>query len=78
MDGEALGIMLISDALAKAEEAALDLVEVAPNADPPVCRIMDYGKFKYEKLKRKGIITFAKTIQINAILLLGINLKNLK
>jgi translation initiation factor IF-3 len=52
VDGEALGIMLISDALAKAEEAALDLVEVAPNADPPVCRIMDYGKFKYEKSKK--------------------------
>jgi translation initiation factor IF-3 len=44
--------MLISDALAKAEAAALDLVEVAPTADPPVCRIMDYGKFKYEKSKK--------------------------
>lgn len=47
-----MGIMLINDALAKAEASALDLVEVAPTADPPVCRIMDYGKFKYEKSKK--------------------------
>lgn len=51
-EGDALGIMLINDALAKAEASALDLVEVAPTADPPVCRIMDYGKFKYEKSKK--------------------------
>jgi translation initiation factor IF-3 len=51
-EGEALGIMLIGDALARAEASALDLVEVAPTADPPVCRIMDYGKFKYEKSKK--------------------------
>ncbi len=44
--------MPISDALVKAEEAGLDLVEIAPTADPPVCRIMDYGKFKYEKSKK--------------------------
>src|SRR5512136_2282014 len=44
--------MLIGDALAKAEASMLDLVEVAPTADPPVCRIMDYGKFKYEKSKK--------------------------
>ncbi|NLP03559.1 MAG: translation initiation factor IF-3 [Fibrobacter sp.] len=51
-NGEALGIMPISDALARAEDAGLDLVEIAPTADPPVCRIMDYGKFKYEKSKK--------------------------
>jgi translation initiation factor IF-3 len=51
-EGEALGIMTIGDALAKAEASALDLVEIAPTADPPVCRIMDYGKFKYEKSKK--------------------------
>jgi translation initiation factor IF-3 len=50
--GEALGIMPISEALAHAEAAVLDLVEIAPTADPPVCRIMDYGKFKYEKSKK--------------------------
>ncbi len=52
-DGEPLGILSTSDALQKANEAELDLVEVAPSADPPVCRIMDYGKFKYEKSKKE-------------------------
>ena len=52
-NGEQLGVMLAGDALAKAEEANLDLVEVAPNANPPVCRIMDYGKYKYEQAKRE-------------------------
>ena len=43
-----------ADALAKARELGLDLVEVAPEAKPPVCRIMDYGKFKYDKSKRSS------------------------
>lgn len=51
-EGEALGILPISDALSRAESNGLDLVEIAPTADPPVCRIMDYGKFKYEKSKK--------------------------
>ena len=51
-DGNQLGVLATKDALAKAKEADLDLVEVAPEAKPPVCRIMDYGKFKYEKSKR--------------------------
>lgn len=51
-DGEPLGILPIADAVARAAGYALDLVEVAPSADPPVCRIMDYGKFKYEKSKK--------------------------
>jgi len=50
--GESLGILPIADALQRSIEEKLDLVEVAPNADPPVCRIMDYGKFKYEKAKK--------------------------
>lgn len=50
--GEARGIVPTREAIRLAEEAVLDLVEVAPNADPPVCRIMDYGKFKYEKAKK--------------------------
>ena len=49
---EQLGIMLLRDALRMAGEQQLDLVEVAPTAKPPVCRIMDYGKFKYEQQKR--------------------------
>src|SRR3546814_8416252 len=50
-DGEQLGIMLTRDAQAKAEEEGLDLVEVSPNAEPPVCKIMDYGKYLYQKDK---------------------------
>jgi translation initiation factor IF-3 len=48
-DGEQLGIFLVSDALRMSDEQVLDLVEIAPNADPPVCKIMDYGKYKYEQ-----------------------------
>ena len=49
--GEQVGIMMTRDAVAKAEELGLDLVEVSPNADPPVCKIMDYGKYLYQKDK---------------------------
>ena len=52
-EGEQLGIMLTRDALRMAEEQHLDLVEVAPKAKPPVCRIMDFGKFRYEQQKRE-------------------------
>jgi translation initiation factor IF-3 len=51
-DGVQLGIMAIEDALRLAEERDLDLVEVAPEAKPPVCRIMDFGKYKYQQSKR--------------------------
>jgi translation initiation factor IF-3 len=51
--GEALGILTILEARERAVAESLDLVEVAPSADPPVCRIMDYGKFKYEKSKKQ-------------------------
>jgi translation initiation factor IF-3 len=51
-DGEQLGIMPTDRALALAQEKELDLVEVAPTANPPVCRIMNYGKFQYQKSKR--------------------------
>lgn len=46
--------MSSADAITKAEDSGLDLVEISPNADPPVCRIMDYGKFRYENSKRKS------------------------
>ncbi len=52
-DGEQLGILTRQDALQTAKEQGFDLVEVSPNAEPPVCRIMDYGKFKYEQQKKK-------------------------
>ncbi len=51
-DGEQLGVIPTEDALTRAKEAGLDLVEVAPTERPPVCRIMDYGKFKYQQKKR--------------------------
>jgi translation initiation factor IF-3 len=52
-DGQQVGVMPVKEALALAVEAHLDLVEVAPQANPPVCRIMDYGKFKYEQSKKQ-------------------------
>lgn len=63
-----LGVVPINEALDKAEEAGLDLVEVAPNANPPVCRIMDFGKFQYEKQKReRKARKQQKTIQVKEI-----------
>ncbi|MDT8321754.1 MAG: translation initiation factor IF-3 [Xanthomonadales bacterium] len=54
-DGEQAGIMAVQEALDMADEAGLDLVEIAPNSEPPVCRIMDYGKFKFEAAKKQQI-----------------------
>ena len=51
-ENEALGIVSIGEALRLAEESGVDLVEIAPTASPPVCRLMDYGKFKYQEQKR--------------------------
>ena len=51
-DGSQLGIVPVDEARRTALEASMDLVEVAPNADPPVCRVMDYGKFKYQQAKK--------------------------
>ncbi|MBB5192628.1 translation initiation factor IF-3 [Silvimonas terrae] len=66
--GEQLGVISLYDALAKAEEAELDLVEIAPNATPPVCRIMDYGKYKYEKSKKDHAAKLKqKQIQVKEI-----------
>jgi len=52
-DGNQLGVIPIQSALASAEEFGLDLVEVSPNATPPVCKIMDYGRFKYQQDKKQ-------------------------
>ncbi len=54
-DGEQAGIMAIQTALDLADEGGMDLVEIAPNGEPPVCRIMDYGKFKFEQAKKAQI-----------------------
>lgn len=51
--GEQLGVVSLADANARAEEESVDLVEIAPSADPPVCRLMDYGKYLYQESKRK-------------------------
>ena len=50
-DGQQLGVFSIQDAMRKAKELRLDLVEISPNASPPVCRITDYGKYSYEQKK---------------------------
>lgn len=67
-NNEQLGIMSAKEALKLAEEAELDLVKIAPTAQPPVCRIVDYGKFKYEQLrKEKDAKKKQKTIEIKEI-----------
>ncbi|WP_019645050.1 translation initiation factor IF-3 [Novispirillum itersonii] len=53
-DGEQVGVVHIREAQEMADTAGLDLVEISPNAEPPVCKILDYGKFKYENQKRKA------------------------
>ena len=87
VDGRQLGIASIRDALNAAIGEGLDLVEVAPNSDPPVCRIMDYGKFKYESSKREqGTRKKVRTSQLKEIKLrphtedhdLGFKMRNLK
>lgn len=60
-DGENVGVVSIQEAQRVARDAGLDLVEVAPNADPPVCRVMDYGKFLYEKTKKEREARKAQT-----------------
>ncbi len=53
-DGEMVGVLSAEEGLQMAIDAGLDLVEVSPNADPPVCKILDYGKFKYEQQKKRN------------------------
>lgn len=61
-DGTMIGIMSSAEALGRAREAGLDLVEVDPKAQPPVCRLMDYGKFKYEEKKRASLARKRQTV----------------
>ena len=60
-EGENIGVITIAEAQQLAREAELDLVEVAPNADPPVCRVMDFGKFIYERAKKEREARKAQT-----------------
>ena len=55
VDGSQLGVFTVKDALKVAAERGQDLIEIAPQAKPPVCKIIDYGKFRYEKQKREKI-----------------------
>lgn len=52
-DGSQLGILALADAISRAEQSGLDLVEIAPNAEPPVCKIIDYGKYRYQVTKKE-------------------------
>jgi translation initiation factor IF-3 len=68
IEGEPLGIVALAEAFAKAEEADIDLVEIAPNASPPVCRLMDYGKFKYAESKKQHEVKLKqKQVQVKEI-----------
>ena len=73
-DGEQLGIMSLEDALELANEKKLDLVNISPNANPPVCKILDYGKYRYEMQKRekearkKQRITQVKEIRLSTFI----------
>tara|TARA_B100000029_G_scaffold316019_1_gene308392 strand:+ start:3328 stop:3807 length:480 start_codon:yes stop_codon:yes gene_type:complete len=53
-DGEMVGVVDIEEAMRRADEAGMDLVEIAAQADPPVCKVLDYGKFRYEQQKRQN------------------------
>ncbi|MDO8514260.1 MAG: translation initiation factor IF-3 [bacterium] len=69
-EGENFGVLPIREALARAQAAGLDLIEISPNAQPPVCKITDYGKFKYEQkkkdkeIKSKAHVTETKVTQV--------------
>jgi len=62
VEGEQLGVITLTDALAEAAKAGLDLVEVSPTANPPVCRIMDYGKFRYQQSKKIQVSKKSQTV----------------
>jgi len=67
-NGEQVGILPVKEALARARAANLDLVEIAPNGQPPVCRIMDYGKYKYQQAKKaKQAKKKQHTVQMRAM-----------
>lgn len=63
-DGKQMGVVPIEKALSEARESGLDLVEVAPNSGPPVCRIMDYGKYRYQQSKKHS---HRKTIEVKEV-----------
>ena len=84
MDGKQIGIVPITEALLAAKENNLDLVEVSPNAEHPVCRIMDYGKIRYEKTKKgktKTRTSHLKEIKLRPLIAehdVGVKIKNIR
>jgi translation initiation factor IF-3 len=64
-NGENIGVLLTAEAIEQAAEAGLDLVEVSPNADPPVCKFLDVGKFKYEAQKKANLARKSQNTQDN-------------
>jgi translation initiation factor IF-3 len=62
VEGKQLGVLSLADALAEATRAGLDLVEVSPTAAPPVCRVMDYGKFRYQQSKKTQVSKKSQTV----------------
>ena len=67
-DGEMVGVLSVAEGIDLAEDAGLDLVEIAPNSDPPVCKVLDYGKYKYEEQKRRNEARKKqKTIEVKEI-----------
>ncbi len=84
MDGKQIGIVSINEALLAAKEKDLDLVEVASNAEHPVCRIMDYGKLRYEKSKKgktKSRTSHLKEIKLRPLIAehdVGVKVKNIR
>ena len=76
-DGEQVGVVATEEALQMAETAEMDLVEVAPEAKPPVCRIIDYGKFRYDKEKKaKEARKKQQNVQMKAVLLRTANISD--
>ena len=84
VDGKQIGIVPLSEALRTAKESKLDLVEVSPNAEHPVCRIMDYGKIRYEKSKKgktKTRTSHLKEIKLRPLTAehdVGVKIKNIR
>lgn len=67
-DGDMIGVVSIREAMTAASDAGLDLVEIAPNSDPPVCKVLDYGKYKYEAQKKASAARKKqKTIEVKEI-----------
>ncbi|MCW4572948.1 translation initiation factor IF-3 [Venenivibrio stagnispumantis] len=75
-NGQNLGIVPLEEALRKAEEKGLDLVEISPNANPPVCKIMDYGKYRFEQKKKEKEAKKKQKVQVVKEIKFRVNIEN--